>query len=179
MARSCSRPTTTGARVVSEHTAFLLTSMLGDVVNAGTAWKARSVGFTLPAAGKTGTTNDYDDAWFVGYTPQLVDGRVDGIRSAADDPAGRLRGRFAVPMWAQFMKAATAGAQGDPVQPPKGLVAVQVCRLSGKLPASGCYDVEVVNNAGETSRRSLLYTDYFLRGRSRPRSARCTAAARC
>ena len=56
-------------RVISESTAFLMTSMLADVVNSGTAWPARRVGFTLPAAGKTGTTNDYRDAWFVGFTP--------------------------------------------------------------------------------------------------------------
>ena len=62
------------------------------------------------------------------------------------------------------MKAATAGDKPDAFSLPKGLVAVQVCRLSGKLPASGCSDVEVVNDAGETSRRSMIYTDYFLRG---------------
>src|SRR4029078_4236580 len=61
-------------RAVSESTAFLMTSMLADVVNSGTAWPARRVGFTLPAAGKTGTTNDYHDAWFVGFTPHLVTG---------------------------------------------------------------------------------------------------------
>ena len=54
--------------------------MLSDVVNYGTAYKARQEGFTLPAAGKTGTTNDYVDAWFVGYTPNLVDRRLDRIR---------------------------------------------------------------------------------------------------
>ena len=51
-----------------------MTSMLADVVNYGTAYKARQEGFTYPAAGKTGTTNDYVDAWFVGFTPHLVTG---------------------------------------------------------------------------------------------------------
>jgi penicillin-binding protein 1A len=45
-----------------------MTTMLADVVNAGTGYRARQMGFTLPAAGKTGTTNDFNDAWFVGYT---------------------------------------------------------------------------------------------------------------
>jgi penicillin-binding protein 1A len=155
---------TTGARVVSEDTAFLLTSMLADVVNAGTAWKARLVGFTLPAAGKTGTTNDYDDAWFVGYTPKLVTGVWIGFDQPKTIIAGGYAGEVAVPMWGQFMKAATRGDAATSFTPPKGLVAVQVCRLSGKLPASGCQDVEVVSDKGETSHRSLIYTDYFPRG---------------
>ena len=62
------------AEAVSSTTAFLMTSMLQDVVNAGTAAQARQVGFKRPAAGKTGTTNDYHDACFVGYTPRLVTG---------------------------------------------------------------------------------------------------------
>ena len=61
-------------RAVSEATAFLMTTMMADVVNGGTGWQARNVGFKLPAAGKTGTTNDYRDAWFVGYTPHLAAG---------------------------------------------------------------------------------------------------------
>ena len=140
---------TTGARVVSEDTAFLLTSMLADVVNAGTAWKARLVGFTLPAAGKTGTTNDYDDAWFVGYTPKLVTGVWIGFDQPKTILAGGYAGEVAVPLWGEFMKAATRGDRPVAFVPPKGLVAVEVCRLSGKIRAGGCHDVD---------------TDYFPRG---------------
>jgi len=154
----------TGVRVVSEQTAFLLTSMLGDVVNAGTAWKARQMGFTLPAAGKTGTTNDYVDAWFAGYTPNLVAGVWLGFDQPQTILPGGYAGDLAVPMWAKFMKVATAGDKPEAFGLPKGLIAVQVCRLSGKLPASGCDDVEVVSDSGETSRRSMIYTDYFVRG---------------
>lgn len=61
-------------RVVSEATAFQITGMLADVIDRGTGWQARQAGFRHPAAGKTGTTDEYRDAWFVGYTPDLVAG---------------------------------------------------------------------------------------------------------
>ena len=77
----------------SPTTSFLMASMLTDVINAGTAYKARADGFTLPAAGKTGTTNDYVDAWFVGFTPSAGRRRVGRLRSAADHRLGRLRRR--------------------------------------------------------------------------------------
>ena len=77
-------------RALSETTAFIMTSMMSDVINAGTAWQAREVGFTLPAAGKTGTTNDYHDAWFVGFTPHLVAGVWIGYDHAEDDHRQRL-----------------------------------------------------------------------------------------
>src|SRR5678815_5385476 len=76
---------------VSPTTAFLITSMLQDVVNAGTAAQGRQVGFKLPAAGKTGTTNDYHDAWFVGYTPRLVT----GVWVGYDQPRTIIRGGYA------------------------------------------------------------------------------------
>ena len=80
-------------RAVSEATAFLMSSMLADVINAGTAYRARQTGFTLPAAGKTGTTNDYDDAWFVGFTPTLVTGVWVGFDQPQTIIAQRLRRR--------------------------------------------------------------------------------------
>src|SRR4029450_6804840 len=69
-------------RAVSEETPFLMSNMMSDVVNAGTGAAARSVGFRLPAAGKTGTTNDYHDAWFVGFTPKLAAGVWIGYEQA-------------------------------------------------------------------------------------------------
>ena len=88
-----------------------MASMLADVINAGTAYRARQIGFMLPAAGKTGTTNDYHDAWFVGFTPQLVTGVWIGF----DQPKTIIRngyaGEVAVPFWAGFMKAATKRRQ--------------------------------------------------------------------
>ena len=72
-------------RAVSETTAFLMSTMLADVVDSGTANRARAMGFKRPAAGKTGTTNDFVDAWFVGVHPASRRGRMDRVRHAADD----------------------------------------------------------------------------------------------
>ena len=154
----------TGVRVVSEQTAFLLTSMLSDVVNAGTAWKARQMGFALPAAGKTGTTNDYVDAWFAGYTPHLVAGVWLGFDQPQTILLGGDRGYSAVPMWGEVHEGGNRRRQGRRVQPAQGPRHGAGVPTSGKLPASGCSDVEVVNDAGETSRKSMVYTDYFVRG---------------
>ena len=62
------------AYAVGDITAYLMTTMMADVINAGTGADARRLGFTLPAAGETGTTNDFHDAWFVGFTPRLAAG---------------------------------------------------------------------------------------------------------
>jgi len=149
---------------VSDTTAFLMANMLADVINSGTAYKARQVGFRLPAAGKTGTTNNFVDAWFVGFTPNLVAGVWVGF----DEPRTILRNGFAadlaVPLWARFMMAATKKDQPSWFKPPPGIVSVNVCRLSGKLPSGGCDDVAVVTDSGQVVNRSLVYTEYFARG---------------
>jgi len=151
-------------RAVSESTAFLMSSMLADVINAGTAYRARQSGFTLPAAGKTGTTNDYVDAWFVGFTPHLVTGVWVGF----DQPKTIIRngyaGEVAVPMWASFMKVATRGDKPDWFDRPSSVIGTNVCRLSGKLPAGGCERVDVVNRDGLIETRSMIFTEYFVKG---------------
>jgi penicillin-binding protein 1A len=151
-------------RAVSEATAFLMSSMLADVINAGTAYRARQAGFTLPAAGKTGTTNDYVDAWFVGYTPHLVTGVWVGFDQPATITSNGYAGDLAVPLWASFMKAATKGAKPDWLARPSNVIGVNVCRVSGKLPNEGCNNVEVVNREGATETRSMIYTEYFVNG---------------
>ncbi len=152
-------------RVVSEITAFLLTSMLADVVNQGTAYKARQLGFTLPAGGKTGTTNEYVDAWFLGFTPRLAAGVWVGFDQPQTILANGYAGDLAVPLWARFMRDATKGDKPVWFTPPKNVVGVNVCRVSGKLPNKGCDAVEVLTDTGEVQTRSMVYTDYFLRGK--------------
>jgi penicillin-binding protein 1A len=151
-------------RVISESSAFLMSSMLADVINAGTAYKARQSGFALPAAGKTGTTNDFVDAWFVGYTPHLVTGVWVGF----DQPKTIVRNGFAadlaVPIWSAFMKTATKDDKPDWYDRPPNVVAVTVCRLSGKLPNLGCANVATVTDDGSRDTNSMIYTDYFVNG---------------
>lgn len=93
-------------RAVSETTAFLMATMLADVVDAGTANRARAMGFRLPAAGKTGTTNEFVDAWFVGFTPSLAAGVWVGFDTPRTIVKNGFAGQLAVPMWAKFMREA-------------------------------------------------------------------------
>ncbi len=152
------------SRAVTEQTAFIMASMLSDVINAGTAARARGLGFTLPAAGKTGTTNDYNDAWFVGFTPKLVAGVWVGF----DQPRTILPRGFAsdvaVPMWTSFMKAATKGDKPEWFKTPPDITTATVCRLTGKLAVEGCEHAEVLSDDGRITQRSMVYTEYFLKG---------------
>lgn len=153
-------------RVLSPITAFLLSNMLADVINSGTGWKARAAGFTLPAAGKTGTTNDYRDVWFVGFTPRVVTGVWIGFDQPQPIIDNGYAGELAVPLWASIMKAATAGDKAVWLERPEGVVAVPVCRVSGKLPDEGCSSVEVMKDNGNLEYQSMVYTEYFARGTS-------------
>jgi penicillin-binding protein 1A len=151
-------------RAVTEATAFLMSSMLADVISAGTAYKARQAGFTLPAAGKTGTTNGYADAWFVGFTPHLVTGVWVGFDRPKTIVPNGYAAELAVPIWGGFMKAATKGDPPDWLAKPADVVAVNVCRVSGKLPNYGCASVPAIDQQGALVTRSEVYTDYFVKG---------------
>jgi penicillin-binding protein 1A len=151
-------------RAISETTAFLMTSMMADVINAGTGARARQLGFKLPAAGKTGTTNDFKDAWFVGFTPKLVAGVWVGFDQARTILPRGFAADIAVPLWASFMKVATRNDKPDWFTPPPGVTAATICRISGKLATDGCRSVEVVNKDGVAEIRSMVYTEYFASG---------------
>ena len=141
-----------------------MASMLADVINSGTAYRARQSGFMLPAAGKTGTTNDYVDAWFVGFTPKLVTGVWIGF----DQPKTIIRngyaGEIAVPLWGSFMKVATRDDKAEWLTKPASVTTANVCRISGKLPNGGCDHVEVIKRDGTVETRSMIYTEYFVKG---------------
>ncbi len=127
-----------GRRVLSESTAFLMASMLSDVVDHGTGYGARQGGFRLPAAGKTGSTDDHADAWFIGFTTKLAAGVWVGF----DQPQPIMRRGFAsvvaVPAWASFMKDATHGNKAEWITRPAGISHLRRCRASGGTATEYC-----------------------------------------
>ena len=102
-----------GMEVISPQTAFLATSMLEDVVKHGTGWRAKAL--RRPTAGKTGTTNAYKDAWFVGFTTELAASAWVGFDDMRTLGHGETGARAASPVWVSFMKEAlyTAGEDGE------------------------------------------------------------------
>jgi penicillin-binding protein 1A len=119
-------------RVISAQNAWLMTSMLQDVIRAGTARSALALGRS-DLAGKTGTTNDHRDAWFVGYNPELVAAAWLGFDDHASLGEGETGGRAALPLWTALMKEALAGVpERVPKQPP-GLVTVRIDPRTGYL----------------------------------------------
>jgi penicillin-binding protein 1A len=150
-------------QAISEETAFLMSNMMSDVVNAGTGAAARSVGFRLPAAGKTGTTNDYHDAWFVGFTPRLAAGVWVGYDQPRTIIGGGYASVLAVPVWGRFMAAATKKDRSEWFSTPPNITSATICRLSGKLATDSCHE-NVTDANGSTSSRSTAYTEYFVAG---------------
>lgn len=119
-----------GERVISRETAFLITSMMEDVVNYGTGWRAKALG--RPVAGKTGTTNEYRDAWFVGYVPDLlacVWVGFDDVRPLGNQETGA---RAASPIWVNFMKSVEAGEHYN-FTTPEGIVSYPIDPANGLL----------------------------------------------
>jgi penicillin-binding protein 1A len=151
-------------RAVSEATAFLMTSMLSDVVNGGTGWQARRVGFRLPAAGKTGTTNDFHDAWFIGYTPELATGVWVGYDQPRTIAPRGYAATVAVPLWGRFMARATADHEPRRFERPRSVTTATICRLSGKRATSACHSAVTIGAGGQATSGSMTYTEYFTRG---------------
>jgi penicillin-binding protein 1B len=121
---------TSPERVVHEESAFLVTNMLRSVMNEGTAAGARSMGFVADAAGKTGTTNDLRDAWFAGYTPDLL--CVVWVGYDDNTPINLSGARAALPIWVDFVKAATAGTRSRPFEvPAQNIVFVEIDKETG------------------------------------------------
>src|SRR5207244_9831662 len=126
---------------ISESTAFLMAQMLADVVNSGTGFKARQEGFTLPAGGKTGTTDDFHDAWFAGFTPSLAATVWLGFDQPQRIVADGFAGDLAAPIWGRFMRDATQNRNAAWLVQPPQVVSTQVCRISGLLAGPGCTPV--------------------------------------
>jgi penicillin-binding protein 1B len=123
-------------QVVPPDTAYLVTHLMEGVLDYGTGRPARRRGFSRPAAGKTGTTNDYRDAWFVGFTPGLL--AVVWVGFDQKRPLNLAGAEAALPIWTEFMKQATAGMPATDFVPPPGVSLVKIDPLSGQLATPAC-----------------------------------------
>ncbi len=126
-------------RVLDPADAFLVTSLLRGVVDNGTGRGVRSAGIRGPVAGKTGTTNDGADIWFVGYTPSIVA----AIWFGADEPrplgGAATGGRFAAPAWARFISDGWHSPERDSAwRAPAGVESRQIDLASGQLAGEWC-----------------------------------------
>ncbi len=122
--------------VASPAVTYLVTNMMRSVINEGTAASARAAGFAPDAAGKTGTTNDLRDAWFVGFTPELL--AVVWVGLDDNQVLGLTGAQSALPIWTAFMKRALAGRPNLPFQVPPGVSLVDIDRDTGLLALPAC-----------------------------------------
>src|SRR5690606_18349736 len=124
-----------------EEDAFLLTSMLQSVADEGTASTLRARGVRGPVAGKTGTTNDNSDVWFVGYTPTMVAGVWFGFDKPRSLGRGAVGGTLAAPAWAEFYREAWARHDdGNGWSQPEGVVRRWIDPANGLLADDWCAD---------------------------------------
>ena len=148
--------------VLSEETAYLMTSLMQTVMDRGTGGSARwKYKFNRPAAGKTGTTQGWSDAWFVGFTPQIAAGCWFGV----DDfkvplGPGQDGSRAALPAWARFMKAAhdTLGLPVEKFPKPSGIEDSEICSVTKKLPLPACpVETEIFKNGTEPTQKCKVH----------------------
>ena len=129
-------------RVLSEQTSFIMTSMMKDVINSGTGTSAvrKAAGFHLPCAGKTGTNSNFRDAWFIGFTPDIVA----GVWVGCDLPQyslgyGMSGGSVAAPIWGLFMKEIyKKKTVVNFHKKPSGVSERAICSISGDIAEKGC-----------------------------------------
>jgi penicillin-binding protein 1B len=122
--------------IARKDTTFLVTNMMRSVLNEGTGAGARAMGFVLDGAGKSGTTNDLRDAWFAGFTPELL--TVVWVGLDDNQPLGLSGTQAALPIWTTFMARALAGHANAAFDVPDGISFVDIDRDTGKLAAPGC-----------------------------------------
>ena len=129
-----------------------MTDMLKDVVRAGTGTAVWNSGFRIPSGGKTGTTNDYTDVWYVGFTTDLVAGVWIGFDAPKQIMSNAQGGRLAAPAWVSFMKEVYERKPTPPDWPrPPGILAIPIDPETGLRAGPGC-----VSDA--------IRTEYFLPG---------------
>ncbi|OGQ34354.1 MAG: hypothetical protein A3F16_01220 [Deltaproteobacteria bacterium RIFCSPHIGHO2_12_FULL_43_9] len=125
-------------QVISPQTAFLVTHLLREVVQFGTGRSIRSLG--RPAAGKTGTTDNFTDALFIGFTPYILTGVWTGIDDVSSLGKGEAGGKTAAPIWLDYMKEATKDFPVRDFDVPEGIVFASIDRKTGKLATTDTED---------------------------------------
>jgi len=118
--------------------AWMTSQLMEEVLTTGTAARARSLGFKLPAAGKTGTTDEYKDAWFVGYTTALTCGIWVGFDQPVTIIPHGYGAALALPVWVQVMNKAAQRYPPQDLQAPVPMQRAAVCAISNHLAATGC-----------------------------------------
>lgn len=133
------RPDTAEQRVLDEATAFVVLDAMRAVVDRGTGRSIRAFGYRGPAAGKTGTTNDGRDAWFIGLTPEMVAGVWIGFDTPRPIVADRGGGALAAPVWATWMRGLRGEIpQGRAWIPPSGVERVRYDEATGEVIGPQC-----------------------------------------
>lgn len=143
-------------RVLSAGAAYQTLSILQDVIDRGTGSSARALGVRGPVAGKTGSTDDFKDAWFVGFSTSVVAGVWVGFDQPATIGEEGYGARVALPIWADFMRRTERLLPPGEPEPPAELEPVELCRLSFARPLADC----------------PRYVEYFKEGDEQP-TARC------
>ena len=137
------------SQAIDPGAAWMTSEVMEDVLTKGTAAGARSLGFKLPAAGKTGTTNDYKDAWFIGYTSTLTCGVWVGFDQPTTIVSHGYGAALALPVWTQVMNKASRHYPAEPFQPKMPIQRAAVCSISNQLATTGCtaagsaYDIDL------------------------------------
>jgi len=144
-------------QVIDPEVAYQVVSMLSDAVDRGTGAPVRRLGIRFPVAGKTGTTNEFKDAWFIGFSSSIVVGVWVGYDQPQTIAANAYGSRYALPIWADFMQRAARSRPPREFDRPAGLREESLCALSYRKPVDGC----------------PIYTEYFKEGDEIP-SRLCT-----
>jgi penicillin-binding protein 1A len=140
------------SRAISDPVAFQMVTMLRDVVDRGTGTAARTLGVVGPIGGKTGTTDDYHDAWFVGFSTSAVVGVWVGFDQPAPIGPEAYGARVALPIWADFMQRVSRALPAGEFAIPEGVHGEPLCSVSHLKPVDGC----------------PVYTEYFKDGDAVP-----------
>jgi len=127
--------------VLSAQTAYIMVNMMQSVIESGTGRGARWRGFTRPAGGKTGTSDNFCDNWFIGYTPQITSGVWVGFDDKTSIGKNQTGSTNALPIWTEIMKAAHDSLPIENFEIPEGIEFADICLESGKLATDRCINV--------------------------------------